>query len=280
MKVRTLVIALSLVFLGLVFFSLANHFVLHIVHFTTEIHLLNTEERIECRNSFDKVYVVDDTGRVCLWQEVNYSSGCCPVTPSLFSCNECKNNCCSMYAYCVSCCLSPEHPAQSNYSNTDPTDKFSYCKEVCRFRIGVINEQWKSGMKYCFPRSNETGVVSESKDGASDGDKEFEAESPVYDQLAAQKPADGLLDRFSTISKFQKQQGDLLIQLEEELKKLIQANHILQTENKDLSNKLAQAKDGLPGDPEIPVTKTCSSKRTLTAISVFLLFSICINMFC
>jgi len=108
-----------------------------------------------CRRSVDRVFVADEKGRVCKWQDVNYETGCCPDDQSTDACQECKENCCSIYAYCISCCLQPANPMQHpNFSTPEPNpDKFEYCRVVCRTSSrSVINEkQWISELKYCFP---------------------------------------------------------------------------------------------------------------------------------
>jgi len=96
-------------------------------------------------------------GRVCKWQDVDWNTGCCPSvdgSTAVNSCIECKENCCAVYAYCVSCCLQPENPIHPNFTNPNiAIDKFDYCRAVCRTSSrSVVNEnKWKSDLKYCFP---------------------------------------------------------------------------------------------------------------------------------
>jgi len=110
-----------------------------------------------CRRSVDRVFVVDEKGRVCKWQDVNYKTGCCPDEQLTDGCIQCRDNCCGVYVYCISCCLQPKNPIQPNFSNPEMNiDKFDYCRGVCRTSSrSVINEnQWKSELKYCFPNQN------------------------------------------------------------------------------------------------------------------------------
>lgn len=65
-----------------------------------------------CRNSVQgKVLIVDDRGYVCSRTDI-LSSGCCNTdseTTKRYSCETCKDNgCCSIYEYCISCCLHPD----------------------------------------------------------------------------------------------------------------------------------------------------------------------------
>ncbi|XP_077691393.1 SREBP regulating gene protein isoform X2 [Eretmochelys imbricata] len=65
----------------------------------------------QCRNSVQgKLFITDELGYVCERKDV-LVNGCCNVNvPSakLYSCESClPNGCCSVYEYCVSCCLQP-----------------------------------------------------------------------------------------------------------------------------------------------------------------------------
>lgn len=64
----------------------------------------------KCRNSIQgKTLLVDDEGYVCPRIEL-LSSGCCKVTAQSkqYDCDSCiDDGCCSVYEYCVSCCLNP-----------------------------------------------------------------------------------------------------------------------------------------------------------------------------
>ncbi|XP_059618792.1 SREBP regulating gene protein [Phlebotomus argentipes] len=67
---------------------------------------------VKCRNSVQgRFLIVDDRGFVCSRFDL-LPSGCCNVeTPSTthYSCETCTDTgCCSIYEYCVSCCLHPD----------------------------------------------------------------------------------------------------------------------------------------------------------------------------
>ncbi|XP_064248493.1 SREBP regulating gene protein isoform X2 [Passer domesticus] len=65
----------------------------------------------QCRNSVQgKLLITDELGYICERKDV-LVNGCCDVhVPStkLHSCDSClPNGCCSVYEFCVSCCLQP-----------------------------------------------------------------------------------------------------------------------------------------------------------------------------
>ncbi|MEE6525671.1 hypothetical protein FKM82_025840, partial [Ascaphus truei] len=65
----------------------------------------------QCRNSVQgKLLITDDLGYVCERNEL-LTNGCCNINvPSskMYSCQSClPNGCCSVYEFCVSCCLQP-----------------------------------------------------------------------------------------------------------------------------------------------------------------------------
>jgi len=64
-----------------------------------------------CRNSVQgKVLISDDKGYVCLRKDLTIGGCCEPERPStkLHSCETCLDNgCCSIYEYCISCCMEP-----------------------------------------------------------------------------------------------------------------------------------------------------------------------------
>lgn len=67
---------------------------------------------VTCRNSVQgKVLIVDDKGYICSRSDV-LSSGCCNTNSEntkRFACDTCKETgCCSIYEYCISCCLHPD----------------------------------------------------------------------------------------------------------------------------------------------------------------------------
>ncbi|NXE68542.1 CL049 protein, partial [Calcarius ornatus] len=65
----------------------------------------------QCRNSVQgKLLITDELGYICERKDL-LVNGCCNVhVPStkLYSCDSClPNGCCSIYEFCVSCCLQP-----------------------------------------------------------------------------------------------------------------------------------------------------------------------------
>ncbi|KAL0272630.1 UNVERIFIED_CONTAM: hypothetical protein PYX00_005525 [Menopon gallinae] len=67
---------------------------------------------VTCRNSVQgKVLIVDDRGYICSRSDV-LPSGCCNTESEntrRFACDTCKSTgCCSIYEYCISCCLHPD----------------------------------------------------------------------------------------------------------------------------------------------------------------------------
>lgn len=70
-----------------------------------------------CRNSIQgKLKLVDETGLVCP-RRIIQPSGCCPDSEESHrpNCKACKNNCCTVYETCVSCCLKPDNVYLSYY---------------------------------------------------------------------------------------------------------------------------------------------------------------------
>ncbi|OCU02113.1 SREBP regulating gene protein-like [Xenopus laevis] len=65
----------------------------------------------QCRNSVQgKLLIADDMGYICERKEL-LANGCCNInvaSTKLYSCETClPNGCCSLYEFCVSCCLQP-----------------------------------------------------------------------------------------------------------------------------------------------------------------------------
>jgi len=153
MKVRTLAITVAAFLSAVAILLIVDH--VYRTLYLDPVPVVILREPVLCRRSVDRVFVADEKGRVCKWQDVNYETGCCPDDQSTEACLECKENCCSIYAYCISCCLQPSNPMQQpNFSTPEPNpDKFEYCRVVCRTSSrSVINEnQWISELKYCFP---------------------------------------------------------------------------------------------------------------------------------
>jgi len=227
---------------------------------------------------------------VCTWVELNYETGCCPLTEgsldSLESCTYCNNSCCTSYAYCVSCCLHPDNSKGDNASSTEETDKYIYCRNVCRLNSrSVINErEWKSEMKYCFPLSfqniNNTNMENDPLLYQNPTRNEINKRSDtrtsyLQENTGISKPiSESLLERFNQISKVQKEQEDLLAQLAEEIRKLEEHNIILEDENKSLrSAQLALVNE----DSDQPITIICGS-FSLRMVFIILLIGLSINI--
>jgi len=288
MKVRTLAVVLASFLTAVAIILFAEQF----IRFAPlgGKNVLITDQNITlCRRSVDRVFVVDEEGRVCKWQEVDYGTGCCPPVLNGLredSCQECKVNCCGIYAYCVSCCLQPQNPMQPNFSSPDftPVDKFDYCRTVCRTSSrSVINEnQWKSDLKYCFPNQltplpskpipSETpldekttgfrekiisfaSVLPTKTDDYLNDDKQKSTKPPEPTTTVPTPqifPDEDMEVTLSEIAENQKKQETLLEKLEEKMKKLVEENQHLAQENKNLSEKLEQV---TKGKLELEITK-------------------------
>jgi len=130
-----------------------------------------------CKNTAQgKLFITDNKGHVCTRDVLNSVTGCCPESKDTnidrFSCNSCEKprNCCSIYEFCVSCCLNPsENSALHRRSYTSISqsaspalrelykieDDFEFCMAICRTSSrSVINQnKFKSQYKYCFSDS-------------------------------------------------------------------------------------------------------------------------------
>ncbi|XP_046679978.1 SREBP regulating gene protein [Homalodisca vitripennis] len=100
-----------------------------------------------CRNSVQgKALIVDDKGYVCNRREI-LANGCCDsslASVRRYSCDTCKDNgCCSIYEYCISCCLHPDKknllqnvlgkaPETFRVLFASVTDHFELCLAKCR----------------------------------------------------------------------------------------------------------------------------------------------------
>lgn len=107
----------------------------------------NASKSLTCRNSIQgKVLITDDKGYVCSRNEI-LPSGCCnleSVTTQRYKCETCQSNgCCSIYEYCISCCLNPDKKVilqaiLGKASETfgvlfaSVTDHFELCLTKCR----------------------------------------------------------------------------------------------------------------------------------------------------
>jgi len=285
MKVRTLAVTLSSLLSAIGIILVADHLVQTLFPGYSSFPLVPEQEQQKtCRNAVDREFVVDEKGRVCKWQSLDYITGCCPdLEPGpqeteINNCEQCKENCCAIYAYCVSCCLQPGNNFSVNSEDAKSTDKFNYCRTVCRTNSGsVINEnQWKSDLKYCFPNQNPTKSTSDVpmkniEEDRIDGEgnellvvENFKHVNDGYlsnSLLTESKEISSMTDPkelsredlgengdfdliLGDIANAQKKQGDLLGKLEEKIKKMAEENQHLMEENKSLSDKLAQFKKG------------------------------------
>lgn len=107
----------------------------------------SSETQVSCRNSVQgKILVADDRGYVCHRLEVGFA-GCCNLEllkTKRYSCETCEpSGCCSIYEYCISCCMHPNKKALlqrivSQASETfkmlyaSVTDHFELCLAKCR----------------------------------------------------------------------------------------------------------------------------------------------------
>jgi len=149
--------------------------------FDSDADMQVTKSLMTCRNIVQgKMYVTDDKGYVCKHENFDGRTGCCKDHDRrAFSCPReyCNttSRCCSIYEYCVACCMDPqkEKVRKDLLANTsDPTilelpdkdDAFVLCKSVCRTSSKSLHSQNKyrnDEIKYCFgasgpPLLNET----------------------------------------------------------------------------------------------------------------------------
>ena len=65
-----------------------------------------------CHTDFGPRLVADRDGHVCDVLDLSPRTGCCREENrgGKHNCSTCRNDgCCSVYEYCVSCCLAPDH---------------------------------------------------------------------------------------------------------------------------------------------------------------------------
>jgi len=124
-----------------------------------------------CRNSVQgKALIADDKGYVCNRQNV-MPNGCCkPDSEGTkhYSCETCQNNgCCSIYEYCISCCLQPEKKevlqdmlgkaaGSLNLLLTSVSDHFELCLTKCRTSSQSVqheNSYRNPRAKHCYGES-------------------------------------------------------------------------------------------------------------------------------
>ncbi|XP_011687872.1 PREDICTED: UPF0454 protein C12orf49 homolog isoform X1 [Wasmannia auropunctata] len=137
-----------------------------------------------CRNSIQgRGLIVDDRGVVCSRHEV-LSNGCCAIEPrkapknegslsmarrERYSCKTCNpQGCCTIYEYCVSCCLHPDKQirgrkdvltgsakVQKNVGRTPVrnSDRFQICLAACRTSSSSVRHEntYKDPLaKHCY----------------------------------------------------------------------------------------------------------------------------------
>lgn len=116
----------------------------------------NSSAAVSCRNSVQgKVLVADDRGYVCQRSEVA-SNGCCiaeAATTRRYGCDTCQpNGCCSIYEYCISCCMHPQkitllQKILGKASDTfrmlvaSITDHFELCLTKCRTSSNSVHHE-------------------------------------------------------------------------------------------------------------------------------------------
>ncbi|XP_020285976.1 UPF0454 protein C12orf49 homolog [Pseudomyrmex gracilis] len=154
------------------------------------INLANLNENDDfnqsCRNSIQgKGLIVDERGLVCSRHEV-LPNGCCTIEQTQqnkedavikrerYSCKTCNlQGCCTIYEYCVSCCLNPNKSIlqmrgrkdvnliflkvrkDEGETRTRRTDRFQICLAVCRtssFSMRSVHENtYKDPLaKHCY----------------------------------------------------------------------------------------------------------------------------------
>ncbi|XP_075424238.1 SREBP regulating gene protein isoform X2 [Ascaphus truei] len=125
----------------------------------------------QCRNSVQgKLLITDDLGYVCERNEL-LTNGCCNINvPSskMYSCQSClPNGCCSVYEFCVSCCLQPNkklllerflNRAAMAFQNLflAVEDHFELCLAKCRTSSQSVqheNSYRNPIAKYCYGES-------------------------------------------------------------------------------------------------------------------------------
>jgi len=100
-----------------------------------------------CKNTIQgKHYITDNLGFICLWQELDFSTGCCPHSNNTnierYSCGTCDlaSSCCLEYEFCIACCLKPERSEtmydillssqEIIYDHVE--NSFDFCVAACR----------------------------------------------------------------------------------------------------------------------------------------------------
>jgi len=267
MKMRSLAIIISALLFALSIVLIIDHASQRVVTMIKEQKTENGKEvstqvrrdvvvqpQPTCRKAFDRNFVADELGRVCSWNKLDYLTGCCPREEAPieienqfdFPCDYCQSNCCTIYAYCISCCL--------KHSTANDVKRFDKCTAACRTSsVSVVNEkEWKSPLKYCFPKDG--NFRSHTPKGHVNKVEDFPKETTVTGRQIPES-GDILYDeetsRNSTVTsnsgsdKSKSTQSDpsnLVVTLQEQLSKLRQENEQLATQIEHLSFKLNQNK--------------------------------------
>jgi len=117
-----------------------------------------------------KHYITDDKGGVCKWKDLNPATSCCKdylvtkIQP--YSCDNCNRTiaCCSIYEFCVSCCLDPAKEDLRNevqqtldakslgFEDFSTLSPFDYCRAICRTSSKSIHSQnqYRIDEKFCY----------------------------------------------------------------------------------------------------------------------------------
>jgi hypothetical protein len=125
-----------------------------------------------CRNTVvGNMFITDSRGYTCRIEHVDRVTRCCntqvKAITNRHSCKSCniKFGCCSVYEYCVACCMAPEHrqELQNNFKERK-NDRlyrgiktvFQFCSTRCRTSSrSVINEnRYRSPLKHCYAKQD------------------------------------------------------------------------------------------------------------------------------
>ncbi|XP_039626675.1 SREBP regulating gene protein [Polypterus senegalus] len=141
----------------------------HRIVWKVRFNLGNSSRQISrCRNSIQgRLLVTDELGYVCERKDLQVNGCCNSNAPSSrqYSCKTClPNGCCSVYEYCVSCCVQPNkrqvlerflNRAAVGFQNlfTAVEDHFELCLAKCRTSSQSVqheNTYRDPTAKYCY----------------------------------------------------------------------------------------------------------------------------------
>lgn len=155
---------------------------------------------LKCENTVSGLwFVADDKGRVCPRSIFDDVSGCCATAAPKHSCESCllTDKCCSSYEHCVSCCMAPEHGAESRALESPRgkgkletgmwSNPFEYCRGICRTtsRSTQHENAFIDERKYCFSESGRPWVSQGKVKSRVDGQKKFQNQHLI---IAASDP--------------------------------------------------------------------------------------------